>query len=376
MADSHLGFSAYRKVDQWGRNRQEELVYEGFKLAIDKIINDIHPDAVIHAGDVFHHVRPRIRPLYVFKRELGRLVDEGISTIIINGNHDAPKSSATASPFSLFEGLKDVHIAHDRKYHYFEVGDHIFHCIPFCLDEESYLKQFSEISPSGADVLVMHGLSETLRNKRLRTVGEHEISDNYLKSYFSYIALGHYHSQMQIARNAWYSGSIEHFNFGEALDKKGILLIDLESNKVEPIEIIPKYMIDIPIDCNGLSSSEINKELITFFEQEVVEDKVIRINLNNVTRAAYRNIDQSKLAKLSSSSLYFKIKAEYVDQTIRKEETIDTFRLHEEFSKFLEEEIARGSVPKAIQKDVVAYGTGLIRKTVEARNTEALNAPE
>ena len=38
------------------------MIYEGFDLAIDKII-ELMPDAVVHAGDVFHHVRPRIRPL-------------------------------------------------------------------------------------------------------------------------------------------------------------------------------------------------------------------------------------------------------------------------------------------------------------------------
>jgi len=72
MADSHLGFSAYNKVDPYGRNIVEEKIYEGFTETIDKII-DLHPDAIIHAGDVFHHVRPRIRTLFIFKREVEKL---------------------------------------------------------------------------------------------------------------------------------------------------------------------------------------------------------------------------------------------------------------------------------------------------------------
>ncbi len=92
MSDSHLGFSAYNKVDQYGRNIIEEKIYQGFEHAIDKIIKDIKPDAIVHAGDVFHHVRPRIRTLYVFKSAIEKLDKKKIPTIIISGNHDAPKS--------------------------------------------------------------------------------------------------------------------------------------------------------------------------------------------------------------------------------------------------------------------------------------------
>jgi exonuclease SbcD len=76
-------------------------------------------------------------------------------------------------------------------------------------------------------VLVMHGLVESLRNKRLRTVGEHELKDSLLKRDFDYIALGHFHGQAQVAENAWYSGSVEYFNFGEANDRKGLLFVNL-----------------------------------------------------------------------------------------------------------------------------------------------------
>ncbi|HQN30290.1 MAG TPA: exonuclease SbcCD subunit D, partial [Methanothrix soehngenii] len=134
--------------------------------------------------------------------------------------------------------------------------------------------EFSKIKPTGSDVLVMHGLIESLKDKRLRTVGEHELSDSFLKSYFSYIALGHYHNQAQIAENAWYSGSIEYFNFGESSDKKGILLVDLDTNNVEQIDLRPKYMIDHPaIDCTGFSTADLAEELLDLCNEEDIKDK-------------------------------------------------------------------------------------------------------
>ncbi len=38
LADSHLGFSSYGRLDQHGQNRIEEMVYSGFEQAIEKII--------------------------------------------------------------------------------------------------------------------------------------------------------------------------------------------------------------------------------------------------------------------------------------------------------------------------------------------------
>lgn len=377
MADSHLGFSAYNKVDQYGRNIIEEKVYEGFTQAINKIIDDIHPDAVIHAGDVFHHVRPRIRTLYIFKRELEKLNREKIPTIIISGNHDAPKSSSTISPFSLFEGLEHIHIVHNNEYQKIPIKSHVFHCIPFCLDNAAYLDEFNKIKPTGSDVLVMHGLIESIREKRLKTVGEHELSDSFLKDYFSYIALGHYHNQAQVAKNAWYSGSIEYFNFGESSDKKGILQVDLDTNKVEQINLRQKYMIDHPpIDCNGFSSKDLAEELLNMCRDEEIKDKIVRINLKNVSRVAFKEFNQSNKAKWGSSALYFKIKVDYSEDKNKDDVQLDSMRLDESFSRFLEAESQENRIQKAIAKDVISYGTELMKKVISIHNVRRLNASE
>jgi len=365
LADSHLGFSAYGRVDKWGRKLREEMVYQGFKKAVDKII-ELRPDAVVHAGDVFHHVRPRIRPLYVFKQNLERLIDADIPVIVISGNHDSPKSFAAVSPFSLYEGMKNVHIAHSYKYEPFEVGGYIFHCIPFCHDPEDYLEEFRKIRYSGNDVLVMHGMVEALWNKRLRTVGEHELKDSFLKRDFSYIALGHYHGQAQLAQNAWYSGSIEYFRFNEAQDEKGMLLVDLDSGKVEPIPVKEKDMFDLaPVDCDRLSSEEITTELQNLCEDVDIKNKIIRIKLKNVSREAYRNIDHARMSRLKSEALHLEIMPEFKDEICSWDaEQVDAGSLPREFEKFLRDEASE--TPKAIQDDVIAYGIDLIGRITAA----------
>jgi len=374
LADSHLGFSSYSRLDEHGRNRIEEMVYSGFDQVVDKII-EMRPDAVVHAGDVFHHVRPKIQPLVVFQRNLLRLRDEGIPVIIISGNHDAPKSYSQTSPFRLFEGLRDVHIAQRYEYEHFEVGDCHFHCIPFCIDAGDYMAEFQKIERKGRDILVMHGLVESLSNKKMRSMGEHELSDSFLKTDFDYIALGHYHGQAQISENAWYSGSVEYFNFGEAQDRKGMLLFDSETGRAESISVRPRYMIDHPpIDCDGLRSEEIAECLMELCQEDDLRDRMVRITLKNVNRAAYRSIDQIRLSKLGAAALYFKIKAEFSDEEEKIERPVDRRMLHDEFSLFLEDESSQKRVPEKIKDDVVAYGSSIMKKAVEARHKEALDA--
>lgn len=378
LADSHLGFSNYSRLDQHGQNKIEEMVYAGFDQAVERIIQ-LQPDAVVHAGDVFHHVRPKIKPLVVFQRGLQKLTDAGIPVIIISGNHDAPKSYSSTSPFLLFEGMKGVHIAQRYKYECFEVGDHYFHCIPFCLEPQDYLDEFGRIERAGRDVLVMHGLVESLRNRKMRSVGEHELKDSLLKRDFDYIALGHFHAQMPIAANAWYSGSVEYFNFGEAGDKKGMLLVDLENGEARPVDVRPKYMVDCPpMDCAGMSSEEISERLMGLCDGDDVRDKMVRINLKNVSREAYRRIDPGKLSRLGAPALYLKIKAEFVDEQERVERPVDRLRLHDEFAGFMEEEASKNLIPKAIKDEVIVYGSDLIKKAVleRGRDREALDAPQ
>jgi len=225
--------------------------------------------------------------------------------------------------------------------------------------------------------LVMHGLVESLSNKKMRTVGEHTLLDSLLKSDFDYIALGHYHGQAQISENAWYSGSIEYFNFGEAADKKGILFVDLEKREAKQIEVRPRYMIDLPpIDCSGISSSELAEVLFDHCDPEEIRDRIIRVNLKNVQRSAYRNLNHVRLNKLSSMALYFKIKVEYEDEKELVDASVDSMRLHEEFVKFLEDEAIRGGISRGVKDEVTVYGSDLLKKAVAVHITEALNAPE
>lgn len=379
MADTHLGFSAYSRVDSKGNNLREEKIYKGFELIIDKITEEVHPDAVIHAGDVFHYVRPRIKSLVVFKSGLEKLVAAGIPVIIIAGNHDAPKSQATISPFSLFEGMKGVFIVHRYKYEKIQLQDYNFHCIPFCQNIDDYKKWFEEIHCNDKDVLVMHGLMESIRDKRLNTVGEHELSESFLRKDFKYIALGHYHGRAQITSNAWYSGSLEYFRFSDVYDKrKGMLSVDLDQDPIDPKPICldgTTRMMQYSIECDRMSAEEIMAELKFKCDNVDIKDNIVRIKLDNILKSTFRNLNSLKINKFMSEALYFELFPKYLGESVIKTgDIIDHNMLPDEFEKFISDEIHRDRVPMTIQEDVTSYGKDLIRKITQLHNTEVLDA--
>jgi hypothetical protein len=170
---------------------------------------------------------------------------------------------------------------------------------------------------------------------------------------------------------------VEYFNFGEAGDKKGMLQVDLENGRATPVEVRPKYMIDHPaVDCAGLSSEEIAELLMDLCDSDMVKDRMVRVVLKNVNRAAYRNIDQGRINRLGAAALYLKVRAEFADEQERFERPVDRLRLHEEFARFMEDEAAKDRIPRAIKDEVMDYGLKLMKKAVLSRNTEALDASQ
>jgi DNA repair exonuclease SbcCD nuclease subunit len=265
IGDSHLGLSQFNRLDpETSMNLRERLVYANFLDGIDAITR-LHPDVVVHAGDLFHSVRPKT-PAYTAALEaLSRLGDAGIPLVIIAGNHDMRKSRYTTSPFEVLEyHSAPIHAGYRYGYEQVDLGDTRFHLIPNLLQPAQYREEYDRIEPlrNGKNVLATHGLASTLKDHRLGTVMEHEIDTTMLSPDFDYIALGHFHGRRQVADNAWYCGSQEFISYAEIRDAKGGLLVDLDRQSVEPIDLPCTPMIDLgEVDCAGLSTRDVGEKI-------------------------------------------------------------------------------------------------------------------
>ena len=211
-------------------NLREKQIYDNFLSAVDKII-EAKPDVLVHAGDLFDTVKPKTRAYTTVLEALERLHAAGVPFIVIAGNHSMVKTRYTTSPFEVLSYHHSrIHAAYRFRYEHVEIGDTVFHLIPNMLRPEDYRVAYDqiEIAKDRHNVLVTHGLASAIKDKRLATVAEHELDSTILSDRFDYIALGHYHRQVQITDNAWYSGSPEFMAYGEIADTKGGLLVDLD----------------------------------------------------------------------------------------------------------------------------------------------------
>ncbi|MDD1679073.1 MAG: exonuclease SbcCD subunit D [Methanomicrobiales archaeon] len=307
IADTHLGFAAFNVLDADGMNLREKLIYEYFLQAIDQIIQS-KPDVLVHAGDLFDQVRPKTRSYITVLEALERLKNAGIPVVAIAGNHSMSKTRYTVSPFSVLEYYgAELHAAYRYRYVRAELGGAVFHLIPNMLRAEDYRRAFDQIEISGEsrNILVTHGLASTLRDRRLRTVAEHEIDSTMLSDQFDYIALGHFHAQQQVADNAWYSGSLEYFSYGELHDQKGALQIDLDRRTVSCISLPHTPMMDAgTIDCQIKTPREIMLDMKEVLSAQVYPEKaMVQLTLENISREKSRGIDYRTILAGTGESL-------------------------------------------------------------------------
>jgi len=368
LADTHLGYSAYRKATEDGVNQREIDVYDAFRQIVDYAIQT-KPDLVVHAGDLFDSVRPTNRAITVAIQQLLRLSKAGIPFVIISGNHETPKLKETGNIFSIFEHIENVYPVHNNHYEKLEFeanGETLaLHAIPQCQTPKEFDMNLQKImvnKKSDYNVLLAHGAVVGIKEFKMNEFNELFIPVNRLKNEYDYIALGHYHTFTELQKNVLYAGSTEHFSFTEAADQKGCVEVTLGTtlkHRFIPLKVRP--MIDLPpLNCSMLTAEQVIKkikELVCSFDST---GKIIRLRLESIPTAIQHGIDFHHLNDLCRTAVHFEVKtstAKTTDTMVR--DSVQLQSLADEFKKFL-------STQQLPEKDVL-YKLGLdyINKIVE-----------
>ena len=367
-ADTHLGYSAYRKITGEGVNQREIDIYDAFIQCIDYAVKT-KPDLVLHAGDLFDSVRPTNRAITIAVQQILRLSKEGIPLIVISGNHETPKLKETGNIFTIFEHLENVYPVHKNRYETISLkikGDTVLtHAIPQCQSPKEFESNFKKIAVDknvDFNILLAHGAVAGIKEFKMNEFNELYIPVKKLKEDFDYIALGHYHLYTKLQENAFYSGSTEHLSFTEAEAQKGFLEIDL-GQKVKhrfiPLKI--RSMIDAPsVDCSSLRIDQISQKIKEIIRATNPKDKILRIRLENIPAPIQRGIDYHLFKDLAKTAIHFEIKSSPLKT--------DSSSLHENYKmKSLADEFEKFLVIQQIQekKELLHLGLHYIQKHEE-----------
>jgi exonuclease SbcD len=325
IADPHLGIRQYHRQTPAGINQREADIAQAFRLAVDGVIS-ARPDAVIVAGDLFHSVRPTNAAIVFAFRQFQRLREAlpEAPIVLIAGNHDTPRSTETGSILRLFEELGvDVATDEARRLVYPALDLSVL-AVPHQALVGGARPAFRPDGTERHRVLVLHGELEGVFpfDRSAAEYGGALLGlEELAPAEWSYVALGHYHVQHEVAPRVWYAGSLEYVSpnvWGELVDEadhglsgKGWLLADLERNTVERREVrLARAILDLePVEAEGLSAAAVSA-LIAERVGAVpggVDDRIVRLRVWNIPRHVARELDHASIRALKSAALHFQL---------------------------------------------------------------------
>ncbi len=357
ISDTHLGASnPGKKLSANGVSQREEDICGVFEEAVGKII-ELKPEFVLHSGDLFHTVRPGNRIINFALRQFFRLSQAGIPTVMISGNHDAPKQKSIGSIHSIFEVLPLIYPVHKGQYEVRKLSlangkqsestssEAFIHCIPHCLTDELFQTELSKLEisqPEAANILMLHGVVSGIEEFSMGEFAEQSIPDSYFKQGFDYVALGHYHKKTAVDDRVYYSGSTERISFNEIGQDKGFLEIELNKNGSPEFQsrfhsLSARPMLDLPdIDASGLDQTQLLERLEKQLNREEIKDKIVRLTVKNLPRHVYQLLDFRKLNQWKNNPFHCDLRFMTEDKENFSDSGIESIgRLGEEFLTFM-----------------------------------------
>lgn len=315
LADTHVGFAAYRKTTREGVNQREQDTFDAFKQIIDKAVEQ-KPDVVLHAGDLFDTIRPSNRSISFALEQLHHLSKNNIPFVVIAGNHEQPRLKETGHIFKVFEHIDNVYPVYKNSYEKITIntihGMLAIHAVPQCSSNDVFEKELEKIKldkQATFNIFMAHGSLKSIKELRMNEFNELFIPDSIFQKDFDYIALGHYHKHTKIKKNAYYAGSSERFTFSDAGDNKGFCMVTLgKETKQQFIPLSIRPMLDIPpILCDTKNTQEVMKEIISALEKIDHNNAVIRIQLKDIKQHVYRSFDFSEIRRYHQDAVHCEI---------------------------------------------------------------------
>jgi len=277
LADIHLGMENYGTTDrETGLNSRFLDFLKSFDQAVDYTLKN-KVDFFLFAGDAFKTRDPSPTQQREFAKRIKRVASAGIPVVLVIGNHDLPNASGKADTLEIYQTLtvNNVYISQQPELLKFQKSragiwklaknikssqsKNIFQIatLPWITKsglatkkdyqsktiEEVHQLMTDKISQTVKDlaaqvdksqpaVLIAHATvaGAVFGAERKVYVGSDVVLPlNIFKQPWHYVALGHLHKHQVLSKNppVIYAGSIDRVDFGEAKEKKGFVVAEI-----------------------------------------------------------------------------------------------------------------------------------------------------
>lgn len=334
LADLHIG----KKINEFSMIEDQKFILK----QILEIMDDVKPDAVIIAGDVYDKTVPTIEAVELLDDFIFEISKREISTFIISGNHDSAERLSFGAKVMKF-GKIYISPVFDGKVSKYTLSDENgkinFYLLPFLkpvnvkkffLDEEinSYddaaklIVKNMNIDVSQRNILIAHQfVTETSQSElEEKNVGGLDNISSEIFYDFDYVALGHIHRAYNIGekKRIRYCGSPLKYSLSEINSEKSVTIVEINSKndfKVETVALVPLRDMQVikgtfeeitkkSFYCNVNTKNYIS--IILTDENEVpnalqklrdIYENILKLEYNNKRTQKYNKIDFEKIKK-------------------------------------------------------------------------------
>ncbi len=261
-----------------------------FKVAVEHKVSNI-----IFLGDLFHD-RNKIN-VFVYQRAFEAIFKTPVDFYLLLGNHDLwHKDKWHVSSCKPFSAIPKVHVISSPTT--LTIGSTKFDFLPFtenpiaaleALKESSAKILCAHLAVSGARLNVLHDIYSDVI---VEHDGEMVIVDTNIFSSWKKVFLGHYHGEYRI-NNIEYVGSPLQLSFGEAFQKKHIMIFDGENIEYIENDFSPKHFI---ISDQDISNYDLEGHFVRLFVDDISNTDVIDLqkNIKDNYKPASLEIRQNK----------------------------------------------------------------------------------
>jgi len=342
LADLHIG----KRVNEFN-------MLEDQRYILDKIIgiaDDIKPDGILIAGDVYDRSIPSAEAVELFDEFLTAIAKRRVPCFVLSGNHDSAERIAFGARImtgrgihmsKVFDGKLTPTVMVD------DIGEVCIYMMPFIKpahvrrfypesEIESYeaairlVIEKSCIEGSKRNVLVAHqfitsaGIEPERSDSESISVGGIDNIDASIFECFDYVALGHLHGPQRIGRNTIrYAGSPLKYSFSEARQKKSVTVIELGKKNEVKLGMVPLVPIrdmreikgpinELMSPANFMAANTDDYIHVTLTDEDDIMDAIGKVHTvyPNVMRLDFDN-KRSKTANSGSAPEDIELKSHY-----------------------------------------------------------------
>jgi exonuclease SbcD len=349
LSDIHLGsgFSHGRVNPETGLNTRFEDFVATLERCIDRALAE-SVDLVLFGGDAFPDATPAPYIQQAFASQFRRLVDAGIPTVLLVGNHDQHSQGAGGASLCIYRtlGVPSVFVGDRLETHRIttaqgdiqvitlpwltrttlmtrtdteslsmaEVGELLLDRLRVALEGE-----IRQLDPTIPTVLLGHLMVDTamVGAERLLAIGKgFTVPLTFLaRDCFDYVALGHVHKHQILCDRppVVYPGSIERVDFSEETEAKGFVLVEVERgySRFEfcPLPVRPFRTLEVDLAC----AEDPQSAVLAALEAAGIEAAVMRL-IYRLRSDQLDAIDEAALHQALSTAHSYTMQTEFVTQ--------------------------------------------------------------